>query len=71
MARLFEPSFLERLQCLHCRGGQDDVEDAPALRQGGERNDWLICDRCGYRYPIEDGFPVLIESKGVPPDAGS
>lgn len=71
MARLFESSFLERLRCLRCRRkGGDGAEEGrlSPLRQGGDRNDWLICDQCGYRYPIQDGFPVLIESKAVPPE---
>ena len=71
MARQLEPAFLERLQCLNCRSAGESEDQGPTLKQGGDRNDWVICGQCGYRYPIQDGFPVMIESKGVAPDAGS
>lgn len=33
--------------------------------------DWLVCTRCGRRYPVIDGIPVLIperaETDGVEP----
>ena len=25
-----------------------------------EEGDWLICEKCGLRYPIRDGIPVML-----------
>jgi hypothetical protein len=39
------------------------------LRLEGER---LICERCGLKFPIKDGFPVLVvEEAELPPGCDS
>ncbi|MDR7393563.1 MAG: Trm112 family protein, partial [Armatimonadota bacterium] len=43
-----DPALLELLACPACHGG---------LRQEQDR---LACARCGRRYPIRDGIPVLL-----------
>lgn len=25
-----------------------------------EKEDWLICERCSIRYPIEDDIPIML-----------
>ncbi len=25
-----------------------------------EEGDWLVCEKCGVRYPIRDGIPVML-----------
>ncbi len=34
------------------------------LRQEG---DWLICEKCGLRYPIRDGIPVMLTHEATLP----
>jgi len=36
------------------------------------QNDHLVCQRCGVKYPIKDGFPVLVvEEAQLPPGCES
>ncbi|MGO9337736.1 MAG: Trm112 family protein [Terracidiphilus sp.] len=51
----FNASILDQLACPVCLG---------ALRLDGER---LVCAGCGRGYPIVDGIPVLIGSRGSEP----
>ncbi|HEY8477692.1 MAG TPA: Trm112 family protein [Chloroflexota bacterium] len=30
--------------------------------------DRLVCTKCGRRYPVRDGIPVMLESEAEPPD---
>jgi uncharacterized protein YbaR (Trm112 family) len=40
------------------------MAQAPLRREG----DFLVCTRCGPRFPIQDGFPVmLIDEAELPP----
>jgi len=49
----------ELLEILAC-----PLDKAP-VREEGDR---LICERCGRRYPVRDGIPVmLIEEAELPP----
>ena len=53
---MIDPALLEILACPACK---------TEVKLEGER---LVCTRCGRRYPIRDGIPVmLIEEAEVPP----
>ena len=58
--RVFDKSFLDILACPLCKT-ELRLEEA-ALR--------FVCTRCGRRYPIRDGFPILlVEEAELPPGA--
>jgi len=48
----------ELLKILAC-----PVDKAPVGLQG----DRLVCTRCGRRYPIRDGIPVMLVDEAEPP----
>ena len=35
------------------------------LRQEG---DWLVCEKCGLRYPIREGIPVMLTHEATLPE---
>ena len=35
------------------------------LREDG---DWLVCEKCGVRYPIRDGIPVMLMHEATLPE---
>jgi uncharacterized protein len=47
-----DKELLEILVCPSCRG---EVE----LRADGER-ELIVCLKCGLRYPVRDGIPVML-----------
>ncbi len=53
-----DPVLLEILACPKCTGRVE------------QEGDHLVCVRCGRRYPIEDGIPVMILSEAEPPPPG-
>ena len=55
MAPQLDDEFVGLLTCPVCRTG---------VWQEGDR---LICSRCGRRYPIRDGIPVLLEDEADMP----
>jgi ubiquinone/menaquinone biosynthesis C-methylase UbiE/uncharacterized protein YbaR (Trm112 family) len=48
---LVDPDFLKILECLVCRG------------ELSELNNELVCTKCEKKYPIINGFPVLLSDK--------
>jgi len=52
---VIDPELLELLACPVCK---TPVE----LREGR-----LVCVRCGRRYPIRDGIPVMLVEEAEPP----
>jgi hypothetical protein len=57
-----DPALLDILACPHCHG--ELTADEPAER--------LVCNDCGYRYPVRDDIPVmLIDEADKPGEAGS
>ncbi|MGH2589269.1 MAG: Trm112 family protein [Actinomycetota bacterium] len=53
-----DPELLEILVCPNDRGELDHLEAEQVL----------VCKKCGYRYPIRDGIPVmLIDEAEKPP----
>jgi hypothetical protein len=54
---MIDEEFLKILACPACK---------TAIRLEADR---LVCDRCGRRFPIRDGIPILLleEAEGGPP----
>ena len=45
-----------------------DILACPECKQPVElRHDRLVCVRCGRRYPIRDGIPVMLADEAEPP----
>ena len=55
---MIDPQLLELLACPACKA---------AVRLDGER---LVCTRCGRRYPIRDGIPVMLIEEAEPGPSG-
>jgi hypothetical protein len=53
-----DPSLLEVLACPQCK---------TAVKLAGER---LVCGRCGRRYRVEDGIPIMLLEEAEPPSPG-
>ncbi len=53
-----DPSLLEILACPKCK--------TPVELEG----DRLVCVRCGRRYRVEDGIPIMLIDEAEPPAAG-
>jgi uncharacterized protein YbaR (Trm112 family) len=53
-----DPGLLEILACPDCK--------SPIAQDGA----WLVCQssRCGKRYPIRDGIPVMLIDEAVDPN---
>ena len=49
------------LNILACPACQADVV---------EEQDMIVCQKCGRRYPIRDGIPVLLVDEAETPDEG-
>lgn len=45
---MIEREILEILCCPACKSDLKDIEN------------WLVCQGCGLKYPVEDGIPILI-----------
>jgi uncharacterized protein len=52
-----DPALLEILACPNCHG--ELTADAAAER--------LICNDCGYRYPVRDDIPVMLIDEAEKP----
>ena len=49
--------LLDLLVCPKCKGGLE--------RQLDGENGWLICRKCGLKFPVKDGIPdMLLEDAG-------
>lgn len=55
---MIDPILLELLACPVCK---------TAVREEGER---LVCVRCGRRYPVREGIPVMLVEEAEPPRSG-
>ncbi|MBI4913664.1 MAG: Trm112 family protein [Acidobacteria bacterium] len=42
-----------------------DHENAPCRGDLEEREDGLLCGKCGRLYPIEEGIPVMLVDRAV------
>lgn len=52
---MIDPTLLELLACPACK---------TAVREEGDR---LVCVRCGRRYPVRDGIPVMLVEEAESP----
>lgn len=52
----------ELLDILCCPLGKADLK---------EENDFLICTRCGLKFPVREGIPVLLIDEAILPDGVS
>ncbi|MBC7289091.1 MAG: Trm112 family protein [Armatimonadetes bacterium] len=57
MTQQIDPRLLEILACPDCLG---------TVRQ---ECDWIVCEKCGRRYPIRDGIPIMLIEESVKPSA--
>jgi uncharacterized protein len=55
-----DPQLLEILVCPNDRGDLDLLEDEQVL----------VCQKCGYRYPIRDDIPVMLIDEADKPGGG-
>lgn len=55
-----DPELLEILVCPNDRGDLDYLEAEQVL----------VCQSCGYRYPIRDGIPVMLIDEAEKPPTG-
>lgn len=58
---MIDKELLDILICPACGDGSSVAPDA-----AGEA---LVCDRCGRRYPVRDGIPVMLVDEAEPPTA--
>ncbi len=56
MSQEIDKRLLEILACPDCLG---------AVHQDGE---WIVCEKCGRRYPIRDGLPIMLVEESLAPD---
>ncbi|MGI5837322.1 MAG: Trm112 family protein [Chloroflexota bacterium] len=57
-----DKDLLEILACPDCK--------APVTQEG----DWIVCtasEKCGKRYPIRDGIPIMLIDEAVDPHKDS
>lgn len=52
---MLDPKMLEVLACPRCA-------DRPGLREDG---DFLVCDSCHAKYPVENGIPFLLAENAI------
>jgi uncharacterized protein YbaR (Trm112 family) len=52
---------LELIVCPVCHGRLSLLEQEQSVAK--KEASAVVCDGCGRRYPVEDGIPVLLESR--------
>ena len=52
---MIDPQLLDILACPACK---------TPVKEDGER---FICTRCGRRYPVREGIPVMLIEESEPP----
>ncbi len=56
-----DPELLEILVCPNDRGEVEYIEAEQVI----------VCESCGYRYPVRDGIPVMLIDEAEKPSGGS
>lgn len=56
-----DPELLEILVCPNDRGEVTYIEAEQVI----------VCESCGYRYPVRDGIPVMLIDEAEKPSGGS
>jgi len=60
--------LLEILACPHPKCHKDhELEVSPVEKRG----DWIVCLRCGRKYPIRDDIPIMLIDECVEPEEES
>lgn len=54
--------LLDILRCPKAVQSEEYGDDPGRLRL--VKNTWLVCDDSGYKYPIQDGIPVMLIEEG-------
>ena len=57
---MIDQELLDILACPACKG----------KIEYDEKNEKLLCKKCGRRYPIRDGIPVMLIDEAEMPEAG-
>ena len=55
-----DPRLLAIMQCPACGGELREVAEPPSL----------VCAKCGLRYPVRDGIPVMLVEEASPAEEG-
>jgi len=55
-----DKDLMEILACPSCRGPVEEHEDEQVI----------VCTKCGLRYPIRDGIPIMLIDEAEKPAAG-
>ena len=58
----FDETLLEILRCPVAVHERPAAEDPGRLRL--VKGCWLVCDDSGYKYPIREGIPIMLEDIG-------
>jgi uncharacterized protein YbaR (Trm112 family) len=53
-----DKELLEILACPNCRGDVEYRED----------EQFIVCVKCGYKYPVRDDIPVMLIEEAVKPE---
>ncbi|MBI4309070.1 MAG: Trm112 family protein [Candidatus Omnitrophica bacterium] len=57
-----DPKLLEILACPACHGDVV-IQNAGNGRDRSPQEDKIVCARCGKKYPIKNGVPVLLANE--------
>lgn len=58
------PELLEILRCPYCVSGATRQPGDDPGRLALYKDTWLIDEKCGRKYPIKDGIPVMLIEEG-------
>jgi len=53
---MIDRQLLEILACPACKADVSEV------------GDFIVCSKCGRRYPVKDGIPVMLIDEAIMPD---
>ena len=60
---MISKELLDILACPAC-------DDRPPVVLSAD-DAWLVCEKCGRRYPVRDGIPVMLIDEAVLPEDAS
>ena len=70
-----DPLLLEILACPQCKAaveleGGSACAEGPRASAGPGQPAVLVCVRCGLRYRVKDGIPIMLVEEAEPPAPG-